>query len=183
MTCIAAVVEGDRIWMGGDSAFSERWSMSLVARANQKVFRNGPFLIGVCGSARVLDVLRYTFKPPKQPRGVDVSRYMRSVFIDAVRAAMKDAGVMWKENNLEEIESSVLVGYRGRLFCIEGDFQVGEAIDDFSAVGSGGDVALGALTVTEGVPARKRLLAALGAAERYNAGVRRPFYVQSLEGA
>jgi ATP-dependent protease HslVU (ClpYQ) peptidase subunit len=176
MTCIAAVVEGGQVWMGGDSAFSDR-SFSLVTRANQKVFRNGAFLIGVCGSARVLDVLRYSFEPPKHARGMDVARYMRTAFVDEVRKSLKAAGAMRKEHELEDVESAFLVGYRGRLFQVEPDFQVGEAIDDFSAIGSGGDVALGALTVTQGTPPRKRVLAALQAAERYNAGVRRPFYV------
>jgi hypothetical protein len=38
-------------------------------------------------------------------------------------------------------------------------------------------VANGALSVSRGVPPRKRILAALSASERYTASVRKPFYI------
>jgi ATP-dependent protease HslVU (ClpYQ) peptidase subunit len=177
VTVIAAVVEGGRAWMGGDSAFHDPVTHELSARANQKVFRSGAFLIGVCQSARVLDVLRYEFAPPKHPRGLDAARYMRTLFVTAVRDALKLAGVAKKDDNREEVDAQILVAYRGRLFVIEEDFQVGEPIDDFAAIGSGGDVARGALTVLDRVPPKPRIRAALEAAERYNITVRRPFYV------
>lgn len=179
MTCIVGLVEGDRVWMGGDSAFSNMHTHELIACSNPKVFRNGAFLVGVCGSARVGDVLRYSFTPPKHPRRMDVGRFMRTVFVDAVREAFRRGG-LYKKDEPEEVESCVLFGYRKKLFVLEEDLHIHEAIDDFAAVGSGGSVASGAMVVSQGVPARKRIRAALEAAERYTASVRRPFYV--LEG-
>jgi ATP-dependent protease HslVU (ClpYQ) peptidase subunit len=180
MTCIVGVIEGDKVWMGGDSAAF--CGTALTIRATPKVFKNGAFLIGCCGSPRVRDVLRYHFEPPKHPRGMDIGRYMRVPFIDAMREALKKAGVLRKTHEVEEAsDSAVLVAYRGRIFTIEEDFQVGEPLDGFAAVGCGSDVAVGALVVSENVAPRKRILAALGASERYNTGVRRPFYVQVIE--
>jgi len=180
MTVIAGLVEGGQVWMGGDSALSDMVTHELVAMSNQKVFRVGAMLIGVCGSARVGDVLRYELTIPKHARRVDTSRYMRTTFINAVRDTFRNAGLYAKDQP-EEIDSRMLVGYRGRLFTIEEDLHIHEVVDDFAAVGSGASTALGALVVSQGVPPRKRLLAALAAAERYIASVRRPFYVHQLE--
>lgn len=176
MTCIVGLVEGDQVLMGGDSAFSNMQTHELIACSNQKVFRNGPFLIGVCGSARVGDVLRYSFTPPKHPRGMDVGRFMRTSFVDAVREAFRKAG-LYRKDEPEEVDSIVLFGYRRKLFVLEEDLHIHEAIDDFAAIGSGGSVASGAMAVSQGVAGRKRIKAALEAAERYTASVRRPFYV------
>lgn len=179
MTVIVGVVEGDTVWMGGDSAYS--MGSFLAVRATPKVFKNGPFLIGCCGGPRVRDVLRYAFDPPKHPRGMDIARYMRVAFVDGMREALKRAGVLRKAQDVEELtDSAILVAYRGRLFEIEEDFQVGEPMDDFGAVGSGSEVALGALVVTGTVTPRKRILGALAASERYNTTVRRPFYVLQM---
>jgi ATP-dependent protease HslVU (ClpYQ) peptidase subunit len=182
VTCIAGVVEGDRIFIGGDSAGVAGYA--LTVRADQKVFRNGDFLFGFCGSFRMGQLLRYAFTPPKHTRRTDLHRYMVTSFIDAVREVLKKGGVAEKEKEVEAIDGSFMVGYRGRLFTIEADYQVGEAVDGFAAIGCGAEIAQGALFVTEGagVDGKKRVRQALEAAERYSAGVRRPFYVQMLEG-
>lgn len=181
MTVIAGVVEGATVWMGGDSAFSNTSTHEMIACANRKVFRVDAFLIGVSGSPRVSDVFRYSFTPPKHPRRQDAGRYMRTAFIDSAREAFKRAG-LYRKDDVEEIESVVLVGYRGRLFVIEEDLHIHEAIDDYVAIGSGGQVAMGALTVSHGISPRKRIMEALHAAERYTISVRRPFYVETLTG-
>jgi len=165
--------------MGGDSAGVA--GLSLTVRADQKVFRNGDMLFGFCGSYRVGQVMRYAFVAPKHPRRVDVHRYMVTDFVDAMRETLKKAGVGKKQNEVEEMEDGAfLVGYRGHLFEIHSDYQVGEAVDGFSATGCGEEIAQGALFVTQTVEPRKRVRMALEAAERYSAGVRRPFYIMQL---
>jgi ATP-dependent protease HslVU (ClpYQ) peptidase subunit len=177
VTCIVGVIDGGKAWVGGDSALSCVETHELIACVNQKVFRVGDFLIGVSGSARVGDVLRYRLVPPKPPRRMDPARYMRTDFMDAVRETLRKNGTMALLHAVESCEATILIGYRGRLFIIESDLHIHEAIDDYAAVGSGGSVANGALSVSRGVPARKRILAALAASERYTTSVRRPFIV------
>lgn len=181
MTVIVGVVEGDKVWMGGDSAGLTGYG--LTVRADQKVFRNGDFLMGFCGSYRMGQLLRYSFTPPRQPRRSDVYRYMVTTFVDGVRESLKKGGFARKKEDVEEIDGSFMVGYRGRLFMVEEDYQIAEAVDGFAAIGCGQEIAQGALCVTQGMEPRKRVRAALDAAERYSAGVRRPFAVQVLEGA
>lgn len=177
MTVIAGVIDGGHAWIGGDSAISDMKTHELTTCVNQKVFKLGEFVVGCSGSARVADALRYGFDPPKHPRRLDVARYMRTAFINGVRETLKTAGVLKQKDSVESCETTMLIAYRGRLFIIEDDLHVHEAVDDYAAVGSGGAVANGALSVSQGVPPRKRILAALTAAERHTASVRRPFYV------
>lgn len=180
MTCIAALVEGDRIFMGGDSAgICEDYS--LTVRADQKVFHNGEFMVGFSGSFRMGQLLRYAFMPPKHPRKQDLYQYMVLDFVDGVRECLKKGGFAHKQNEVEAIDGGFLVGYRGRLFNIDEDYQVGEPVDGFAAIGCGAAIAQGALFVSQGTEPRKRVRAALEAAERYCGGVRRPFYVQRLD--
>lgn len=173
MTCIAAIAEGGVVYMGGDSAGVG--GLSLTVRADEKVFRTGPYVMGFTTSFRMGQVLRFSQEWPVPPRS-NLLRFMATEFVDSCRSHFKTAGWMGKHNDREQ-GGTFLVGVRGQLFAIHEDFQVAWPADRYSAVGSGGEVALGALAVSRGRPPRERIRAALAAAEHHNAGVRRPFRV------
>lgn len=177
MTCIAGFVEGDTVWMGADSAGVAGYD--LTVRADQKLFRNGPMLFGFTTSFRMGQILRYDFHVPDHDPRKDIDTYMSSVFVDAVRDALKSKGWAKKENDREE-GGNFLVGYAGRLFAVDADYQVGCPADGFAAVGCGGQVAHGALFATPHLTGRDRVEMALRAAERFSAGVRAPFLIESL---
>ncbi len=182
MTCVAGLVQGGRVYIGADSAGSDAWHR-LTIRSDPKAFRVGEFAIGICGSFRMGQVLAHGFKPPALPKK-DLERYMVTAFVDALRVAMKAAGVASKDDETESLGSSFLVGVRGRLFQVESDYQVGEARDGYDAAGSGSELARGALYALRGgkqAPARKVLIA-LRASERGNSTVRGPFVFVSTEG-
>lgn len=178
MTCIVGFVEGDRVWIGGDSAGVAGWSMTV--RADAKVFRNGPMLFGFTSSFRMGQLLRYALKVPHHEPGMDIECYMATSFIDAVRECLKTHGFATKTNDAEA-GGSFLVGYKGQLFNVAFDYQVGRPLDGFDAVGCGDEVARGALFASPHLSGRDKALMALKAAERMSAGVRGPFYVDSLE--
>jgi hypothetical protein len=98
---------------------------------------------------------------------------------------MKNGGYATIKDGVE-FGGTFLVGFKGRLFRIADDFQVGESEHGFDACGSGEDVALGSLFSTRLLTARsaqERLEEALRAAETFNAGVRGPFhFVESGHG-
>lgn len=166
------------MWMGGDSAGVGGYS--LTVRADTKVFRNGPMLFGFTSSFRMGQLLRWALTVPDHDPRIDVSKYMATTFVDAVRECLKSHGFAKKTNEVEE-GGTFLVAYRGRLFCIQDDYQVAEAVDRFDAVGCGHDVAKGAMFAATHLAGKERVDAALIAAERYSAGVRAPFYVESLK--
>jgi hypothetical protein len=178
MTCIVGVVTEDgRVVMGGDSAGVA--GFDITVRADQKVFHVGEFLLGFTTSFRMGQLLRFRFTPPAHPDGMDTYEYMVTLFVDAVRTCFKTGGYA-ETNNGVESGGTFLVGYRGRLFCIDFDYQVGEASDGYDAVGCGCFVARGSLftsNLAKGLPAASRVRWALEAAAYLNAGVRAPFTI------
>lgn len=126
-------------------------------------------------------VLAHGFTPPKRHAEQDVYEFMVTDFIDAVRTRLKAAG--WARRSEEQEQGGCfLVGYQGRLFKVEGDYQVGESAYGYDAVGCGGDVACGSLFSTTGrLNPEDRVRTALMAAEAHNAGVRGPFLVLSTK--
>lgn len=174
MTVIVGLVHKNTVYMGGDSAFVGGW-YSLAVRPNEKVFDREGVLFGVAGSARAINLLRYHMQVPSGP-SEDLPGYMATVFVDAMRDCFKTGGYAKKENEVEDITSSILVGINGRLFEFDSDYQVQEVIG-YSAIGSGGQVALGALYATEKRNPYYRVQTALEAAEKFNAGVRGPFQI------
>lgn len=179
MTCIAGVVKDGHVWIGGDSAGVGGYS--LTVRADKKVFRNGDFIFGFTSSFRMGQLLRYSFSPPRRHPDDDVDQYMATTFVNAVRACLAKGGYARNDSG-EESGGTFLVGYAGRLFMIADDYQVGESVDGYSAVGCGADLALGALFATPPeMPPEHRIQIALEASERFSAGVRAPFHVISTK--
>lgn len=177
MTCIVGVVDKGRIHIGGDSAAVWEGSFRAAVRADRKVFVNGDFVMGFTSSFRMGQLLAFGFTPPKPREGTDVFAYMVTDFIDAVRQRMKDGGYARVKDGHSEEGGTFLVGYAGRLFMIESDFQVAEAIHGYDAVGCGAHIALGSLYSTRNLTdPEARLRESLAAAEIFSAGVRGPFH-------
>lgn len=180
MTCIAGVAQGGRVWIGGDSSGVSVDNLGMMLRADPKVFRRGEFLMGFCGSFRVRDLLQYSANVPEQNRSQTDREFLATTFVDWVRDALDEGGVRHKNDGVESMDDSAfLVGYRGKLYQIDSDFQVGESLDNFDAVGCGASVALGALYAAKKLSPTARIRRALEAAERYSVSVRSPFRILS----
>ena len=183
MTCIVGVVSDNEIYMGGDSAGVSGWSLRV--RADEKVFVNGDFIFGFTSSFRMGQILRFGFSPPKRHQDTDVYEYMVTSFVDSIRNRFRESGYL-SEDKRQEVGGVFLVGYANRLFRVDSDFQVGETLNGFDAVGCGQDVALGALYAIQKATGFKEpdkaIEMALEASESYSAGVRRPFKISRLIG-
>lgn len=180
MTCIAGLIDNGKIYMGADSAGVA--GTSLRVRADQKVFVKDDFIMGFTTSFRMGQLLRYNLQVSPRPESLDVFEYMVTSFIEAVRKCLKDGGFAEKKDEKEK-GGTFLVGYQGRLVCIDSDYQVEEHMLPYAATGSGEDVALGVLFANGHLEPDERILQALEAAEQFSAGVRRPFVIKTLEGA
>jgi ATP-dependent protease HslVU (ClpYQ) peptidase subunit len=190
MTCIIGLVEKDKVYIGGDSAGVAGYNMQI--RSDVKVFRNGPFIMGFTSSFRMGQLLHYVFEPPIHPvvnpdtpeaSPIDDMRYMVSHFIPAVRECFKTGGFQ-KSKDAQDHGGTFLVGYKKKLYEIDGDYQVGQLADNVAAVGCGGEVALGAMYALNGLgnllsPA-DRIKKALDITVHLNSGVRPPFIIEEL---
>lgn len=181
MTCIAGIKKGNKVWIGGDSAATSG-NMSQLIIADKKVFVKGEFAFGVCGSPKVMDVLRDKVKIPKQSMP-DNRKYITVSVLPEIKQAFRQSGCMERNKfgkEIEEIYGMLLFGYRGSLYRMESNFQIITTAYGFDAVGSGQDIALGHMHSTSSSMLnnpKKRILKALEASAINNAGVRPPFAV------
>jgi ATP-dependent protease HslVU (ClpYQ) peptidase subunit len=182
MTCIVGIEHDEKVWIGGDSAGSD--GMSLTIRADEKVWADKGFVFGFTGSFRMGQLLRYKLvlalerhEVPADDAAAEI-KYMSTAFIDSVRTVLKEGGYAKVENG-NESGGVFLVGWRGKLYQVHSDFQVGRAAQGFGAIGSGGSWATGvlyALRDSKDTPESK-ILAALDAAKELTPYVRGPFKV------
>ena len=178
MTCIVGIVKKEKVYIGGDSAGVDGYSISY--RKDPKVFKRGEFIFGFTSSFRMGQLLMFgkELNIRKQKSNEDTYEYMVKVFTKGVRKLFKRGGYM-KEKDGGEEGGIFLVGYNGRLFSIFEDFQVGENIDGFDSVGCGGKLALGSLFTTSklNLKPKERVKMALNAAEKFSGGVSSPFNI------
>lgn len=183
MTAIAGLVSGGKVWIGGDSAATNSWLMQTI-RDDPKVFRVGEFLFGTAGSIRMKNVLRYSFSPPTPTEGNTEVAYFVRQFIPALRTEYRNAGIIEADKGVDSICGEMLIGWRSGLYFMQSDLQIAKAskASCFHAIGCGGDLSLGSLFTTEGTKLKpeERITKALQAAERFSAGVRGPFTIESV---
>jgi ATP-dependent protease HslVU (ClpYQ) peptidase subunit len=180
MTCIVGIADKKtkKVIMGGDSAGVDGYSIFI--RKDEKIFKNGLFVIGCTTSFRMIQLLRYSFKPPKI-NNKNLYEYMCTDFIDKVRECFKEGGYLQKFTDGDERGGDFLVAYKDRLFKVENDFQVGETESGIDACGCGMDFALGALYALneQKMSTEDKLLKSLESAEFLSNAVCRPFHLIS----
>ena len=175
MTCSAAIKHDGQVFIAGDSAGVAGYSLQL--RRDSKVWEKDGFVYGFTSSFRMGQLLRFKFKPPTHHAEIDDYEYMVSDFVEGVRSCLKKGGYAQIKDSVEE-GGTFIVGYKGEIYIIEDDYQVGMLRDDYIAVGCGHGYAKGAMYALQGCDEMgpvDKLRIALEAAERHSAGVRGPF--------
>lgn len=172
MTCIVGIVAGDKVILGADSAGVS--GLDRRIRRDPKVFASGQIVMGFTSSFRMGQLLQYDLSPPPFHEELDPFQYAVRSLVPAIRRVLKDGGYAKTESGREE-GGSFLVGFRGRLFTIHSDFQVGEDVGEVAAVGCGESYALGAMHALSAAKPMRRLQAGLDAAAAFSAGVAAPF--------
>lgn len=163
--------------IGGDSAGVA--GQALTVRGDTKVFTRGAYVFGFTTSFRMGQLLRYTGSL-SEPSTWDVDAFMVQTFIPEVRTILRDGGWLLADRGVES-GGTFLVGIRGRLYRVDGDFQIGRSVDGYDACGCGQELARGALHAsrTVGDP-QERVRMALDAAAHHSAGVAEPFHLVAL---
>lgn len=166
MTCIIGLLDKNKVYIGGDT-FGSNGHFGQE-HDHSKVFRVNDFIIGGTSSFRMLDILEYSFSPRKPYPDDDIEKYMRTVFVDAARQSMKTGGFAIVKDTWCETGGTFLVGYKDKLWEVQGDFSVLNCAP-FASCGSGYEVALGSLytTGTLKMEPEDRIKIALEAASKY----------------
>ena len=182
--CIAYKIKNKGIILVADTAGTDNCDNQLT-RVDPKLFSRDDFMFAVAGSFRLRDVLMYDFDIPKKSKNVSIDKYMRTKFINALRNTCIDKGLIKKndDTNEEELVGEFLVCYKDKIYKIESDLQVGESVDNFYIIGSGEQLAIGALAILEKrTPQvfnveniKNTLFDILSVASKYKSSVRGPY--------
>jgi ATP-dependent protease HslVU (ClpYQ) peptidase subunit len=178
MTCIVGIAQGGKVYIGADSAGSDGWNVRI--RADRKVFKNGELIFGFTSSFRMGQLLQFNLTPPPIHEGQDAYKYAVTQLVPAIRDTLRFGGYM-KTTEGRETGGTFLVGFRGHLFRIDGDFQVGESRECYESVGCGDCYAMGAMHAQAALPPIERLKAGLEAAATFSVGVAAPFNFIELD--
>jgi len=195
MTCIVGWIcpETNDVWLGGDSA-----SVGNMAHtcSEDKVFMRETcssdgltvrkMLIGYTTSFRMGQLIEHKLVMPIHEKNEKTIEYLIRKFADAIRLCLKDHGWSAIDKNHEE-GGVLLIAYEGRLFLMCSDFQITEHRRGFQAIGSGDEIAMGAMYgMTHlhrgGMSPSDLLFISLDAASDINPYVRPPYVLKSLSG-
>ena len=185
MTCIVALIDGGKVYLGGDSAASEKDTGLIVQRTDPKVFKVGQYGIGYTDSFRMGQILQYSWKPPvytPTKNNSNLDKFMRTKFVDSIKEAFQESGYGKFGSGTDEGDEGgvflIAVAGTGRIFTMESDFHIGECDIEYMAEGSGQQVALGSLHSTSNIKTpRKRVRMALEASAKFIMTVRGPFTI------
>jgi len=145
MTTLVAI-QGDG-WsvLGCDSRLSDENGRFAVAK-DPKIVDNNGILIAGCGSTRASNVLHYGYTQPKPTVSDNLDKYVTQKFIPAMRKNFTDAGIDMKEDGeVATNEGGFLISVKGQIYAIQDDYSWDTDIRNVYVMGSGGDIALGAL--------------------------------------
>lgn len=192
MTTIIAVQGQSWAVVGFDSRVTEENGRSYVlGRGSAKVVRNGPYLLGAAGDVRAINILAYSFSPPKPTPdlvGVRLDRFITSKFVPALRECFEDHGYAARESKEQASHGSVVLAIiHGQIYEIGEDYAWVRDTTGIYSFGSGGDYALGAMYATagdnfaeSGVTETQRIVReSLNIAARLDVSTGPPFHVMS----
>ncbi len=186
MTCIVGLEYPGGVILGSDSfagGASENGSVQ-DSTAVPKVFRVGDYGLGFTSSFRMGDLLRYSLELPlvgSMPESC-IHRHVVTVAIPAIRACLKEGGYAGQVTGGQEQGGNFILAVRGCVFEVQPEYSVMRYRNGYASVGAGCYLAMGALAVTSPrMDARKRVKAALAAAEKHNPFVKAPFALLDIK--
>ena len=169
MSVVVAIKKGDKVYVGADSQVTRGGTRATLKNPNNykiwKVIGVDNCLMAHVGTVRDANIVRlidnlvtdYDIYRDRIGYGFVVTSVVPDIF-----AALKQAGYLKDEQYLDHMESRYLFIYKDKLFTINTDGCVLE-IDDYVAIGSGEDQAIGSLLSTEGEEPQTRIIKAIKA--------------------
>lgn len=161
MTCIAAIIKDNKVYMAGDRAVVDE---SLQMRSDTpKIWKVGDYLIGYCGGLEG-QLVQNNFIPPKPEANID--KFMRGKFLEEIKKFYDKWGMPAEKDS----DLTLLICVKGRIYEHEASTLTMISYDTtFAAIGSGSAYALGSLHATQNYKdPKRRLTQALDAAILYS---------------
>lgn len=185
MTCIAAAVKNNELWMGCDGISLHRHDNVKIA-AEPKIFQRGEMLIGVSGTIHCRQIIQYLLDVPAVPPEADLIEWMVKGFATPLREAMKAHGgeIKNREGN-DEMDARLLIGLRGGLLEVDTGYGVYCHAAPFAAIGCADQEANAAMFTANGILGENGsgdaiVRYGLAAASKFDSNIRPPFTILKL---
>ncbi len=138
MTVIAGLTSDGVVYMGGDRGASD--GDSILSMNSPKICKVGHFIIGYAGSGGLGQIVQHLDCWNEHPK--DVEKFLRMDFVEEYIKAREKVG------GKDEEEAQLLIGHKGKLYEMDtSDYAIFPF--GYTAIGSGGAIALGSLYSTE----------------------------------
>ena len=152
MTTIVVATTPTQCVMMSESGITDE--AFTTAPPMKKIIRQGEWLIAASGADRVCDVLQFIVKYPAIPPTVkkkdddlDWYQWIAKRIIPMIRKAAQDELTLDTKDGVAELpDSELILVTHGRAFSISNTLGISNA-SPYWAIGSGGSLALGALSV------------------------------------
>ena len=185
MTCIVAIIDGNCVVMGSDSAaVDEEGSIQVRAGPSkcwtQKIDRED-FLVGFAGGFAEGSFIRHAFRWPDRKSKESHMEWL----VKRVQPKLQKKLAERFSNRVESIDWQLIVAFKpGKIFTLLPCGDVAESESKFSAIGSGSCAALSCLETLDhersASPSWEKIDLALKMAENFHWSVRSPFHVKVL---
>lgn len=157
MTCVAGYIDKNKVYIGGDSFGSTSSTQSEYT--TDKIFQyhgqnteNLKIIMGIAGSYKAIDLVQYSddlFSNYEKRK--DIVSYNEKSIINRkflVKYVVPKLETLSKRIN---DKFDLMIGIENRLFIIQSDFSVISPYDNYCAIGSGEDFAIGAFNAIEDI--------------------------------
>ena len=145
MTTLVAIQGDGWTVLGCDSRLSDDNGRYAIAK-EQKIVDNNGILIAGSGSTRAINVLHYGYPQPKPTASEDLNKYMTQKFIPQMRKQFAEAGIDMKgDENVAKNEGGFLISVKAQIYAVQEDYSWDTDIRNVYVMGSGGDIAQGAM--------------------------------------
>lgn len=174
MTCVVAIKDGNKIWMGADDMITTGSDYYMLGY--NKIIKRNNMLIGLAGNLHIMQLIQCGFFPKLQQTDKQNDlEYLVMTLAQELRKMLEKFKAFDKDKEDDETPSvEMLIAYRGKIYKITDDLCVLEAEQNFQAIGTGHAIAMGSLLTTKGMPEidpEKKLRLALKTAASYILGV------------
>lgn len=110
MTVIVAAVTGDTVTMAADGKTLAGWQ--TLYRNEPKLWVSGQYALGGAGDLRAIQVIRHNVTWPKYrpDEDADLEAFLVKSVVPAVRAGVKDQGIVRTESGVESVARRAAIG-------------------------------------------------------------------------
>lgn len=183
MTVIIALKHDNKIYLGSDSALIDGYTITKTKQS--KIFKLGEFLIGVAGYPRTAQLIQYQLTIKPQTEHQSDFAYLCTEFSNSVKNLLVDNDHIKNQDGSKQTdESGLLFGYKSNIYSMDANFQIIQTTDCYAAIGSGQELALGAMAAFTRFNAfwlpEVMIKNALEIVDKHNMGVCKPFRIMKL---